>query len=343
MSLNYIQRSSPSPSKAHRESARSLKETWEHCCYQTWQRFWNCSHGQIWICPSSKRSFYRWIGNATKFARIDDKRPKRGGAAHRKVKWMNVVSLWGVNCRFRSQLGCLRCKVTICPSRYRLVLCIKKFSKNALTLTTQKSPLGVSLNLSHAHIGSPSGDLIWIASSSLLDGSPPYAQTFVDDPEPLSPTSSEIERCTFNPTLNTAWRHCHFPFFLSHLYGLPKTHKVKKNWVWDQFYPPPELTTLTWLIGLKKLIETTFCKLVRYYCCIWICWWDLFHSFEWRRYTGLLWREGPFSNIPLSETINILVDKAFTNDLNLEKQELTQLFDVAATNQLLRFDGHLYE
>ena len=176
MSLNYIQRSSPSPSKAHRESARSLKETWEHCCYQTWQRFWNCSHGQIWICPSSKRSFYRWIGNATKFARIDDKRPKRGGAAHRKVKWMNVVSLWGVNCRFRSQLGCLRCKVTICPSRYRLVLCIKKFSKNALTLTTQKSPLGVSLNLSHAHIGSPSGDLIWIflrASSSLLDGSPP--------------------------------------------------------------------------------------------------------------------------------------------------------------------------
>ena len=34
----------------------------------------------------------------------------------------------------------------------RLVLYIKKFTKNALTLTTQKSPVGVSLNLSHTHI-----------------------------------------------------------------------------------------------------------------------------------------------------------------------------------------------
>ena len=41
----------------------------------------------------------------------------------------------------------------ICPFLYRLVLCIKKFTKNALTLTTQKSPLGVSLSLSHTHIG----------------------------------------------------------------------------------------------------------------------------------------------------------------------------------------------
>ena len=29
----------------------------------------------------------------------------------------------------------------ICPFRYRLVLCLKKFTKHALTLTTQKSPL----------------------------------------------------------------------------------------------------------------------------------------------------------------------------------------------------------
>ena len=41
----------------------------------------------------------------------------------------------------------------ISPFRYRLVLCIKKDTKNALTLTTQKSPLGVSLSLSHTHIG----------------------------------------------------------------------------------------------------------------------------------------------------------------------------------------------
>ena len=41
---------------------------------------------------------------------------------------------------------------------YRLVLCIKKFTKkNALCLTTQKSLLGVSLSLSHTHIGPPWG------------------------------------------------------------------------------------------------------------------------------------------------------------------------------------------
>ena len=43
----------------------------------------------------------------------------------------------------------------ICPFRYRLVLYIEKVTKNALTLTTQKSPLGVSLSLSHTHIGLP--------------------------------------------------------------------------------------------------------------------------------------------------------------------------------------------
>ena len=41
----------------------------------------------------------------------------------------------------------------ICPFRYRLLLCIR----TALTLTTQKSPLGVSLSSSHTHIGLPYG------------------------------------------------------------------------------------------------------------------------------------------------------------------------------------------
>ena len=35
----------------------------------------------------------------------------------------------------------------ICPFRYRLVLCITKFTKNALPLITEKSPLRVSLSL----------------------------------------------------------------------------------------------------------------------------------------------------------------------------------------------------
>ena len=32
---------------------------------------------------------------------------------------------------------------------------LKKFTKNALALTTQKSPVGVSLSLSHTHIDLP--------------------------------------------------------------------------------------------------------------------------------------------------------------------------------------------
>jgi len=46
-----------------------------------------------------------------------------------------------------------------------------------------------------------------------------------------------------------------------------------------------------------------------------------------------------FTNVPLSDTINILVNEAFSNDwfnrsydLNLEKEELVQLLTVATTN-----------
>ena len=57
-----------------------------------------------------------------------------------------------------------------------------------------------------------------------------------------------------------------------------------------------------------------------------------------------------FADVPLSETINIVVDKAFTDNwfnqtygLNLEKEEFAQLLEVATTNQLFRIDGNLYE
>ena len=66
-------------------------------------------------------------------------------------------SLWGVNCRFWSHLGCLGWRVTIfAHSGYRLALCVNKSTKTkALTLTTDKSPLRVSLSLRHTHIGLP--------------------------------------------------------------------------------------------------------------------------------------------------------------------------------------------
>ena len=66
----------------------------------------------------------------------------------------------------------------VCPFRYRLVLCIKKFTKKALTLTTQKSPLGVKLSLSHTHIG-----LLWGFNLNLPKSTP---VTFIWESPPPS-------------------------------------------------------------------------------------------------------------------------------------------------------------
>ena len=57
-----------------------------------------------------------------------------------------------------------------------------------------------------------------------------------------------------------------------------------------------------------------------------------------------------FTNVPVQETINILFHKAFTDnwfnstyDLNLQKDQLTQLLRMASTDQLFEFDAQLYE
>ena len=57
-----------------------------------------------------------------------------------------------------------------------------------------------------------------------------------------------------------------------------------------------------------------------------------------------------FTNVPLNETIDILVEKAFpddwfnqTYDLNLQKCQLTKLLEIATTNQLFQFNGQLYK
>ena len=57
-----------------------------------------------------------------------------------------------------------------------------------------------------------------------------------------------------------------------------------------------------------------------------------------------------FTNVPLSETIDILADKAFENnwfnniyDLNLTQADLVDLLHVATKGQLFQFDGALFE
>ena len=55
-----------------------------------------------------------------------------------------------------------------------------------------------------------------------------------------------------------------------------------------------------------------------------------------------------FINVQLDETINILVNKAFADDwfnetygLNLQKDQLVKLLEIATTNQSFQFNGQL--
>ena len=57
-----------------------------------------------------------------------------------------------------------------------------------------------------------------------------------------------------------------------------------------------------------------------------------------------------FTNVPLDEAIHILVDKAFKNNwfnktynMNISKDDLIDLLNVATKNQLFQFNGNLYE
>ena len=77
----------------------------------------------------------------------------------------------------------------------------------------------------------------------------------------------------------------------------------------------------------------------------------------WLVLTSVKYHGNLYILIPLNQRLALtrlratgLVDKAFTDDwfnqtydLNFEKEELAQLLEVATTNQLFQFDGHLYE
>ena len=78
-----------------------------------------------------------------------------GCGFHIKVTGMHVVSLRGEIADFVLLKVFGMESHYICPFRYRLGLCIKKFTKNAIMSVLIWSPLGVSLSLSHTHIGLP--------------------------------------------------------------------------------------------------------------------------------------------------------------------------------------------
>ena len=81
--------------------------------------------------------------------------PGPGGDSNIKVTEMLLVSLRGINCRFWSQGGIIwgDGKPLYLPLQVSLSVVQKKLTKNAVTLTTQKFLLGVSLSLYHTHIG----------------------------------------------------------------------------------------------------------------------------------------------------------------------------------------------
>ena len=81
--------------------------------------------------------------------------PGPGGDSNIKVTEMLLVSLRGINCRFWSQGRIFwgDGQPLYLPLQVSLSVVQKKLTKNAVTLTTQKFLLAVSLSLYHTHIG----------------------------------------------------------------------------------------------------------------------------------------------------------------------------------------------
>ena len=73
----------------------------------------------------------------------------RGRTTHVKVTGMLIVSLRDVNCIFWSHIGTE--SHYIFPFRYRIGLCMKKFTKNAVT----EISFGLRGHLSYTHTGLP--------------------------------------------------------------------------------------------------------------------------------------------------------------------------------------------
>ena len=126
---------------------------------------------------------------------------------------------------------------------------------------------------------------------------------------------------------------------LAHLYGLPKTHKPELS------MRPILSATGTYNYPLAKWLEEKLKPLsTNAYTISDIFQFSQDHILVSYDVTAL------FTNVPAHETITILVEKAFsdnwfndTYDLNLTKDQLRELLELATTNQLFQLNGTLYE
>ena len=135
---------------------------------------------------------------------------------------------------------------------------------------------------------------------------------------------------------------------LAHLYGLPKTHKEQLA-----MRPIPSAThtynyaLAKWLdeklkpLSCNQYTVTDTFEFVNEVQSLEINSGDILVSYD---VTSL------FTNVPLNESIQILADKAFTDDwfnktheLNLSRDQLIELLNAATKNQLFQFNGNLYE
>ncbi|KXJ18274.1 hypothetical protein AC249_AIPGENE15544 [Exaiptasia diaphana] len=135
---------------------------------------------------------------------------------------------------------------------------------------------------------------------------------------------------------------------LAHLYGLPKTHKEKLA------IRPILSATSTYNYALAKWLEVKLKPLSynRYSILDIFKFADEIRNKEINQGDILVSYDvtSLFTNVPLDKTISLLVDKAFHNnwfnleyDLNITKQDLTDLLNAATKDQLFQFDGVLYE
>ena len=135
---------------------------------------------------------------------------------------------------------------------------------------------------------------------------------------------------------------------LAHLYGLPKTHKTTLS------MRPILSATGTYNYDLAKWLDEKLKPLsINEYTIS-----DVFNFAEEIQHFKLGENvflvsydvTALFTNVPLDETIHILADKAFkdnwfnkTYNMNISKDDLTDLLSVATKNQLFQFNGNLYE
>ena len=135
---------------------------------------------------------------------------------------------------------------------------------------------------------------------------------------------------------------------LAHLYGLPKTHKenlaMRPILSAKQTY---NYALAKWLdaklkpLSLNRYTVTDIFEFANEIQNMEIANGDILVSYD---------VSSLFTNVPLDETIEILANRAFTNnwfnvtyDLNLTKMDLVDLLRVATKEQLFQFNGALYE